>query len=179
MTSPREAAALVIDSVPLLMRLLRIKFREKRSGELSMAEFRTLAFVDANRGASLSETAGHIGLSLPSMSKLVDGLVGKVLLTRTAHGADRRRICLGLTPAGRRELHEGYRHAESFFSNKLAELSEDERAQVAESITRLKELFDPEADGRGAGARNTKRENGSIISLKEPQRNGKRALTVR
>ena len=51
-----------------------------------MAQFRTLAFVDANQGASLSEVAGHIGLGLPSMSKLVDALVNRELLTRDVHG---------------------------------------------------------------------------------------------
>jgi DNA-binding MarR family transcriptional regulator len=141
MTSPRQTAALVIDNVPLLMRLLRAKFREKRSGELSMAQFRTLAFVDANRGASLSEAAGHIGLSLPSMSKLVEGLVNQELLTRSAHGVDRRRICLGLTPAGKRELDEAYRHTESFFAGKFAELTSEQRNQLAESINTLKRLF--------------------------------------
>jgi DNA-binding MarR family transcriptional regulator len=140
-TSPRQTAALIIDNVPLLMRLLRAKFREKRSSELSMAQFRTLAFVDANRGASLSEAAGHIGLSLPSMSRLVEGLVHQQLLTRTAHGVDRRRICLALTSAGKRELHEAYRNAESFFAAKFAELSREERSQLAESIDTLKRLF--------------------------------------
>ncbi len=141
MTSPSETASLIIDNVPLLMRVLRAKFREKRSGELSMAEFRTLAFVDANRGASLSEVAEQIGLSLPSMSKLVDSLVNHGLLSRTAHGEDRRRICLGLTPTGKRDLHEAYRHAESYFTDKFAELSNDQRSQVAESIDILRRLF--------------------------------------
>jgi DNA-binding MarR family transcriptional regulator len=146
-TSPRQTAALVIDNVPLLMRLLRIKFREKRSSELSMAQFRTLAFVDANRGASLSEAAGHIGLSLPAMSRLVEGLVAQELLSRTAHGVDRRRICLGLTNAGKRELDEAYRHAESFFAGKFAELTGEQRSQLAESVNTLKRLFSlsPEA----------------------------------
>ena len=141
MTSPRQTAALVIDNVPLLMRLLRAKFREKRSGELSMAQFRTLAFIDVNRGSSLSDAAGQIGLSLPSMSKLVDTLVHQKLLTRTAHGVARRRICLGLTAAGKRELDEAYRHAESFFAGKFAELTGEQRSQLAESIDTLKRLF--------------------------------------
>lgn len=149
MTSPRQTAALVIDNVPLLMRLLRAKFREKRAGELSMAEFRTLAFVDSNRGTSLSKAAGHIGLSLPSMSKLVDSLVSQELLTRCTHGVDRRRICLGLTPAGKRELDEAYRHTESFFAGKFAELTSEQRSQLAESINTLKRLFVLSPEGRG------------------------------
>lgn len=141
MTSPRETAALVIDNVPQLMRLLRTKLREKRSGQLSMAQFRTLAFVDANRGASLSEAADHIGLSLPAMSRLVESLVNQKMLSRSAHGVDRRRICLGLTAAGKRDLEEAYRHAESYFAAKFAELSGEERARLADSIGTLTRLF--------------------------------------
>ncbi len=106
-----------------------------------MAQFRTLAFVDANRGASLSEAAGHIGLSLPAMSRLVDSLVREELLTRSAHGADRRRICLALTPAGKRELDQAYRHAEAYFADKFAELTGAQRTQLAASINMLRQLF--------------------------------------
>ena len=141
MTSPRQTAALVVDNVPLLMRLLRTKFREKRVGDLSMAQFRTLAFVDANRGTSLSEVAGHIGLGLPSMSKLVNALVNRQLLTRDVHGKDRRRICLALTVDGKRELDAAYQHTQSFFAEKFADLTEDERTQVAGAMNMMKRLF--------------------------------------
>ena len=148
MTSPRETAALVIENVPQLMRLLRSKLREKRPGELTMAQFRTLAFVEANKGASLSEAAGHIGLSLPAMSRLVDSLVHQQLLARSAHGIDRRRICLGLTPAGKRELEVAYHYAESFLAGKFAELSGAERSRLAHSINVLSQLFMLEPGGR-------------------------------
>ncbi len=151
MTTSRETAALVIDNIPQLMRLLRTKLREKRSGELSMAQFRTLAFVDSNRGASLSEAAGHIGLSLPAMSRLVDSLVDERLLTRTSHGVDRRRICLGLTPSGKRELQLAYRHAETYFAEKFEELSGEERVHIADSLNTLRRLFMLEA-GNGKDA---------------------------
>ena len=130
-----------MEDVPLLMRLLRRKFREKPIGDLSMAQFRTLGFVDANQGASLSEAAGHIGVSLPSMSKLVDALVNRRLLTRVTHGSDRRRVCLALTGEGKRELEEAYQHTQSFFTEKFAELTDDERLQVAGAMDTLKKLF--------------------------------------
>lgn len=141
MPTPRQTAALVMDNIPSLMRLLRTKFREKRVGDLSMAEFRTLAFVNANQGASLSEVAGHIGLGLPSMSKLVDALVNSDRLTRNEHGSDRRRICLALTDKGKRELDEAYRHTQSFFAEKFAGLSEQDREQVAGAINLMRDLF--------------------------------------
>lgn len=141
MPSPRQTAALVMDNIPSLMRLLRLKFREKRVGDLSMAEFRTLAFVNANQGASLSDVAGHIGLGLPSMSKLVDGLVNNDRLTRNEHGSDRRRICLALTDKGKTELDEAYRHTQSFFAEKFAKLSEQDREQIAGAIILMRDLF--------------------------------------
>lgn len=146
MSSPSQTAASVVEGIPLLMRLLRSKFREKRIGDLSMAQFRTLAFVDANRGASLSEAASHIGLGLPSMSKLVDALVNHQLLTRETHGRDRRRICLALTSEGKRQLDEAYQHTQSFFAEKFADLTEQERSQVFDAMNLMRELFalDPE-----------------------------------
>jgi DNA-binding MarR family transcriptional regulator len=139
--SARRTAAQVIDTIPLLMRLLRTKFREKRIAKLSVAEFRTLAFVNANRGASLSEAAGHIGLSLPSMSKLVDGLVVDDLLSRSTHGEDRRRICLALTPRGEQQLDEAYLHTQSFFTKKFEGLTSDERVRVTDALRILRQLF--------------------------------------
>ena len=130
-----------MDNIPLLMRLLRTKFREKRIGDLTMAQFRTLAFVDANQGPSLSDVAGQIGLSLPSMSKLVDALVSRTLITRSEHGQDRRRISLALTGEGKRELDEAYRHTQSFFAEKFSELTDDERNQIAGAIDIMKDLF--------------------------------------
>jgi MarR family transcriptional regulator for hemolysin len=130
-----------MDTIPLLMRLLRTKFREKRVGDLSMVQFRTLAFVDTNQGASLSEAAGHIGLSLPSMSKLVDGLVNRKLLSRDMHGEDRRRICLAITDEGKRALDEAYQYTQSYFADKFAELTENEREQIEGAMNLMKKLF--------------------------------------
>jgi len=141
MTSPKKTAELVIDNIPLLMRLLRTKFREKRTGEMSMVQFRTLAFVDANQGSSLSDASTHIGLSLPSMSKLVESMVTRNLLRRDMHGEDRRRICLSLTEKGKNELDEAYRHTQTYFTEKFAELTEDERTQIGEAMNLMKKLF--------------------------------------
>ena len=142
MTSARATSELVMEIVPALTRLMRTKFREKRVGELSMAGFRTLAFIDMNEGASLSEVASQIGLELPSMSKLIDKLVLRELITREMHSGDRRRICLALTSHGKRELDEAHQHAQAYFSEKFSKLSEAERAHIAEAMQSIRILFD-------------------------------------
>ncbi len=141
MTSSHQTAALTMDVIPLLMRRMRKKFREKRVRELSMAQFRTLAFLDANQGASLSEAASYIGLGLPSMSKLVDALVNRKLIRREVYGKDRRRVCLSLTRQGKRTLDEAHQHTQTYFSEKFSELSAEERRRVSEALILLRKLF--------------------------------------
>ncbi len=70
-----ECAREIIETVPIVMRVIRGKLREHGAVEMSVPHFRTLTFIYNNNGASLSDVAEHIGLSLPAMSTLVDGLV--------------------------------------------------------------------------------------------------------
>ena len=123
------------------MRILRTKFREMGAGSMSMVQFRTLTFVNTNQGASLSETATAIGLSMPSMSKLVDALVNMNLINREMHGGDRRRICLSLTERGKSELDEAYRYTQTYFTQKFSELTENERGQIKSAMNVMKKLF--------------------------------------
>ncbi len=141
MTSPDRTAAVVMDNIPMLMRLLRLKFREKCAGDLSMVQFRTLAYVNVQQGTCLSEVASHIGLGLPTMSKLVETLVRRNLISRTVHGQDRRRVCLSLTPQGKQELEEAYRYTQSFFAEKFAQLNEAERLQIIHTLEVMQSLF--------------------------------------
>ena len=102
MANSAEACAHeVLDVVPLVMRAIRAELRRHRTADLSLAQFRTLAYLNSHAEVSLSEVAEHIGLSLPTMSKLVDGLLGRGLLTREEDPADRRRVILCLTERAR------------------------------------------------------------------------------
>src|SRR3982751_6748690 len=79
----------LLDTVPLVMRVIRSHMRRHRSG-LTVPQFRTLCFVSTTDGSSLSAVAEFIGLSLPAMSRLVDGLVEQRLMDRRPCDDDRR-----------------------------------------------------------------------------------------
>src|SRR5512140_3106886 len=98
--SADECAALVAEVVPLVMRTSRAEMRGHRSPDLSVPQFRTLLFLRRQPGASVSDVAGHIGLTLPSISKMIDRLVTRDRVVRHSAPGDRRRICLELTPLG-------------------------------------------------------------------------------
>ena len=96
-SSPSDCAREVLDVVPLAMRMIRNQLRKHGAREMSVPHFRTLIFLNRHGGASLSEVADHLGLTLPSMSELIDGLVNCGLATRKTDPDDRRRMILTLT----------------------------------------------------------------------------------
>jgi DNA-binding MarR family transcriptional regulator len=142
MTSISETAACeVIEVVPLVMRAIRTQMRQHRAPALSVAQFRVMAFVDTNTGASLSAVAEHIGVTLPSMSKMVDGLVEQKLLVRELNAADRRRMTLGLTPRGRTHLNSSRRSAQDYLARLFATLGEAESTAIVDAMTALRPIF--------------------------------------
>jgi len=140
-TMAQDAARQVLDGVPLVMRTIRTQFRTHHRADISVPQFRAMTYMDRNEGASLSDLAGHIGLTLPSMSKLVDGLVSRKLVTRAAHSGDRRRICLSLTPLGRAELRAAHRSTEKFLADSLSGLAQEDLRSISHAMGILMGLF--------------------------------------
>jgi DNA-binding MarR family transcriptional regulator len=141
--SPETCAEAVLDTVPLIMRTIRAEMRAHRDPELSVPHFRALAFLDHNPGASLSAAAEHIGLRLPSMSALIDGLVTRGLVSRAPSPADRRRLVLALTPHGRACLNVARRETQARLAERLAALPASEREAVVRALGALRSLFAP------------------------------------
>lgn len=143
--TPNEAGAELLEVVPQLMRAIRDQMREHRAVDLSVPEFRTLGLLNQHPGASLTAVADHIGLKLPSMSKLMDGLVARRLVTRKFEAMDRRRVMLELTARGRAILESARASTQAYLAEVLAELSPAERATVVQAMRVLSPLF---ASGR-------------------------------
>ncbi len=141
----QRAAQQVLEAVPMVMRTIRSQLRAHRRADISVPQLRAMGYIDARDGASLSDLANYIGLTLPSMSKLIDGLVSRKLVTRSAHALDRRRICLSLTPLGREELRAAHRFTEKYLGEKLSALDEDELQSIVHSMQLLEGLFSQES----------------------------------
>lgn len=72
---------------------------------LSLPQYRILALLAEGSSAS-SSLADRLTVSPPSVTSVVDGLVGRGLVLRVPDPSDRRRLNLGLTDAGRRLLFD-------------------------------------------------------------------------
>ena len=139
-----QCAREVLETVPLVMRTVRAEMRRHRAADLSVPQFRTLTFLNRQAGASLSQVAEHIGLTLPSISLLVDGLVERKLILRNTHAVDRRRVTLTLTARGRSVLEAAYDATQTALAEKLSTLSTQDRSIVAQAMLTLRPLFEPD-----------------------------------
>lgn len=140
-TPPDQCAAELLETIPLLMRVIRTNVRSHSGPELSMPQFRTLAFLGRNECAMLSDVSNFLGLTPPAASKLIDGLVAAKLASRETPPGDRRRISLKLTPAGRRKYEAVVVAAREFLARKLRHLKPSERASLLAAMSLLHNAF--------------------------------------
>ena len=138
---PRDCAAELLEVVPLMMRVIRGKVRDHSSPELSMPQFRALAFLGRNDGAMLGDVASFLVLTLSAASKLVDGLVTADLVTRESDPLDRRKIVLRLTPAGQKKFGAARQATADFLTERVAAVSADERACITDAMRTLRGVF--------------------------------------
>jgi MarR family transcriptional regulator for hemolysin len=138
-----EVAREMLDAVPLVMRVIRAQMCRHRSG-LSVPQFRTLCFLSGAEGSSLSAAADFVGLSLPAMSRLVDGLVEMGLLRRRHSDDDRRHVRLSVTRAGETAVREARQLAQAHLAGVVSALPPKKRAAIASAMRELREVFSPE-----------------------------------
>ena len=139
--SLEACATLLMGTVPLVMRTVRAEMRSHRSQDLSVPQFRALAFLHRHPGASVSDVAAHIGLTLPSISKMIDRLVARDLVSRHNPPEDRRRICLELTVQGEATWQTAADATRAHLAQRLAALAPEERTIVAQAMRSLHMVF--------------------------------------
>lgn len=134
----------LMDTVPQIVQAIRVEMRLGRGANISIPQFRTLRFIQRNPDSSLSDIADHLGLTLPSVSKLVDGLVKQKLVNRRESTTDRRRLILGLTPSGEPIVNIARANAQASLAKTLGHLSDNELETVMRAMELLRPLFVPQ-----------------------------------
>ena len=140
----QQCARDILETVPVVMRMIRKELRKRGATVLTVPQFRTLAYVNRREGASLSEVADHIGLTLPSMSALVDGLVTRNYVTRNTQADDRRRMELALTERGETMLRTAREGTLAELAHRLSRVPSNDRAIILKAMCVLREVFPEE-----------------------------------
>jgi DNA-binding MarR family transcriptional regulator len=89
----------------------------------------------------LSELADRMGITAPTASRAVDGLVEVGLLERLPDPADRRAVRIDLTASGRKDVEERKARAAAALEPAVAALSAQDRARMASLLARLAEAL--------------------------------------
>jgi MarR family transcriptional regulator for hemolysin len=146
--SPEEAARQLLEVIPVVMREIRSEMRSRRTPDLTVPQFRALSFVSRNVGSSLLEVANHLGLTPPSTSRIVDGLIYRKMMTREDHPDDRRRVKLTVTHVGEQILEASRQDALTYLSTKLSNINADNREAIVKAMNVLQPIFTSDAKTR-------------------------------
>ena len=122
------------------VRLLRIVRRSDRESGLSAPRLSALSVIVFAGPVSLAELAAEEQVRAPTMTRIVDGLVGAGLVTRETDPKDRRMVRIAATDEGRRLLDEGRRRRVAAIVERLARLAESERRALERGVELLERL---------------------------------------
>ena len=136
-----QCARDLLDTVPVVMRFIRGEIRRRHTAGLSLPQFRTLAFFSHVDNSSLSAVAEHLGLSLPAMSRLVNGLVRGKLVERKPVSSNRRQIALSLTSRGQAKLEKVRSEIRAQLAGYLQDLPAAEKELVQGAMRVLQKVF--------------------------------------
>ena len=141
--TPEGCARAVLEVVPAVMRPLRQQMRSHRAG-LSVPQFRALCFIDRYDGASLSAVADHLDLSLPTVSRLIDGLVQRGYMQRRSSDSDRRHVALSLRTRGLEVMQAARNATQEFLAERFSRLGAEQLQAIVTAMQTLDDVFEQE-----------------------------------
>lgn len=131
----------LVDLGLVVSRLVRAQMRRHTSTSITLPQLRALAYVNADPACGPSQLAEYLMLSRPAVTRVLDALAERHLITRHAHPDDRRRRQLSVTAAGRRHLDGYFARARAIVAERLADLSARDRAAVTRALRLVLPLF--------------------------------------
>jgi DNA-binding MarR family transcriptional regulator len=145
MSNPTSSLLLIDkfwESVPPAWRQTRSQIRRTAIEKFQMSEeqFQVLRRI-RNGSASVSALAEASQTSRSAVSKAVELLVRRGLVTRSQNPHDRRNLPLALTEQGQRMMDGVYDEAEGWLSARFARLTAEETASLLQGLEILRIAF--------------------------------------
>lgn len=140
----KRLAKVILEVVPPVMRTIKVQMRSMGGGTgvdtLTVPQFRVLNKL-ARGSMSNQELSAWLGVSAPTMSKIVDNLVLRKLVTRKTERSDRRQVTVECTQGGL-ELAQSIRGSvQKQLARKIALLSQSQLSSLETGLLVLKETF--------------------------------------
>ena len=136
----KNAAQQILELTPQMMRFMRSQMSLMSEGSLSVPQFRVLVKV-AKEPSTHQEVADWMGITAPTLTRMIDSLVEKKLVARTRDSADGRKTILEATPAGRNLFLKYRQKAHQTLEAKIDGLTSAEKRKLNEGLDLLTQMF--------------------------------------
>lgn len=123
-----------------LVRSVRRLRLERSSDDITDGQYSVLAALSTLGPLTPGDLAERDHVQPPSMTRTVARLVEAGLVSRGEHPTDRRQVLVTITEAGEREVRETRRRRDAWLSQRLAELTPEERATLARATDILRRI---------------------------------------
>jgi len=122
-----------------VMRLSR-RLRQHTLGGVTQSQLSALATIAAQDRITLSGLAEAERVQPPSITRVVDVLVGRGFATRTPSEEDRRVAWVAVTDEGRALIEAVRRERDAYLAQRLRTMSSEDRAVLARAAVLLEQL---------------------------------------
>ena len=129
-SSENEFTGVVMETVMMLMRVMRREMRRHQPAEMTMTQFRTMRILRHHPDISLSHLAEHLDITHASASTLIDVLVKHNMVSREYSAIDRRKIMIKLTEHGVATLDAVWQATHNRLAKLMSKLKSEERITV-------------------------------------------------
>jgi DNA-binding MarR family transcriptional regulator len=135
-----DTAALAHDLRLAVMRFSRRLRNQRVDTSVTLTHLAALSTLKRHGPMSPGELAGHERVQPPSMTRVVVALERMGLVTRTPHPTDGRQVIIDLTPEAGELLTAEARAREAWLTERLQELSPEEREILREAAVIMDKL---------------------------------------
>lgn len=105
--------------------------------KMTVAQGYTLMSFPREGNVSMNELSQAAGLANSTMTRMVDQLMGKALVSRAPDHEDRRIVRVGLTALGQQVQTDLEKAQQDFLMGAVEEIQENERGAVLQALDRL------------------------------------------
>ncbi|TYB80689.1 MarR family winged helix-turn-helix transcriptional regulator [Maritimibacter fusiformis] len=112
---------------------------------LTPVQFRVLQIVAETGSTTPTTIANRMGVSLATITSLVDKLVSKGMVTRERSETDRRQTNVVLSPLGRDTIDNAPDPLQQRYVREFGKLEDWEQAQLISSLERVAAMLDAES----------------------------------
>ena len=113
-------------------------FNRFQKAGLSATQFMTLNLIPAGESTmTLGELSRRMNLGAATLTKTLDSLEARGLLSREQSGVDRRKVLLSLTPAGRALQNAASKEFHQYMAGLFRKLKKEQRLGLAEGLEAL------------------------------------------